>query len=217
MEDTKYILLVMNCIRYQNKAELQKDIWLSRLDSIPYYHVLGNPKLDKEYVFDEKNKKLYVKTNDDYNSLPNKVIAAYQAALDYYPQLQYILKTDDDQVLQYKHPDTFFDKIVDMLEKNTHEQQIHYAGHIVNITTPYKSEYYRIHDELPKNMILDVTKYCSGRFYILSKDAISSLLKKRHYIEKEYLEDYAIGRHLDDRFKVNIKQLASNVFFKDLE
>ena len=66
-------------------------------------------------------------------------------------------------------------------------------------------------------MILDVTKYCSGRFYILSKDAISSLLKKRHYIEKEYLEDYAIGRHLDDRFKVNIKQLASNVFFKDLE
>ena len=178
MEDTKYILLVMNCIRYKNKADLQKDIWLSRLNSIPYYHVLGNPKLDKEYVFDEKNKKLYVKTNDDYNSLPNKVIAAYQAALDYYPQLQYILKTDDDQVLQYKHPDTFFDKIVDMLEKNTHDQQIHYAGHIVNITTPYKSEYYRIHDELPKNMILDVTKYCSGRFYILSKDAISSLLKK---------------------------------------
>ena len=99
MKDTKYILLIMNCLRYQNKANLQKDIWLSKLYSIPYYHVLGNPNLNKQYMFDEKHKKLYVKTDDDYNSLPNKVIAAYQAVVEYYPQLQYILKTDDDQVL----------------------------------------------------------------------------------------------------------------------
>ena len=43
------------------------------------------------------------------------------------------------------------------------------------------------------------------------------MLKKRHYIEKEFLEDYAVGYYLDDNYKVNMKHLATNIFFKDFE
>jgi hypothetical protein len=36
-------------------------------------------------------------------------------------------------------------------------------------------------------------------------------------IIKEYLEDYAIGFNLDERFKENILSLATNIFFNDIE
>jgi hypothetical protein len=64
---------------------------------------------------------------------------------------------------------------------------------------------------------LYVTKYCSGRFYFLSRSAISNLINKKDDIVKEYLEDYAIGFHLDDRFKTNMLSLATNKVFTDIE
>jgi hypothetical protein len=61
------------------------------------------------------------------------------------------------------------------------------------------------------------TKYCTGRFYFLSKPAISNLLTKRERINKEFLEDYAIGYNLDSYYKTNILNLATNKFFTDIE
>ena len=64
---------------------------------------------------------------------------------------------------------------------------------------------------------LYVTKYCSGRFYFLSKSALSNLINKRENIIKEYLEDYAIGFNLDSQFKINMLNLTTNNFFTDIE
>ena len=47
------IMLIMNCVKYE--------------------------KMETVYRFDEVNHVLWVKTPDDYNSLPNKVITSYQA------------------------------------------------------------------------------------------------------------------------------------------
>jgi hypothetical protein len=93
----------------------------------------------------------------------------------------------------------------------------HYGGYIVDVKQPYLSQYHRIHPELPKELPLYKTKYCSGRFYFLSKSAISSLINKREDIIKEFLEDYAIGFNLDDRFKTNILNISTNHFFTDIE
>jgi hypothetical protein len=43
------------------------------------------------------------------------------------------------------------------------------------------------------------------------------LLEKKEKIIKEYLEDYAIGFNLENRFKTNILSLATNTFFTDIE
>jgi hypothetical protein len=43
------------------------------------------------------------------------------------------------------------------------------------------------------------------------------LLSKRANIEKEYLEDYAIGFNLDNIYKNNMLPLATNKFFTDIE
>lgn len=210
------LLLIMNCVKYKNKATKQRETWLKDLQ-IPYYHVLGNPELETNYQFNYKERILWVKTPDDYNSLPKKVISAYAAIQQSFPAIHYIFKTDDDQMLQSNNPNKFFDNINKMLEKRMQTAKIHYAGNIVDVPKAYLSQYYRIHPELPKELPVYVTKYCSGRFYILSREAIAYLILKRELIFQEYLEDYAIGMHLHNRYKNPILHLDTNIFFKDMD
>jgi hypothetical protein len=93
----------------------------------------------------------------------------------------------------------------------------HYGGYIVDVAKPYLSQYHKIHPELPQHLPILQTKYCSGRFYFLSKIAISNLVNKSELIGKEYLEDYAVGYYLDAFFKTNILSIATNKFFTDIE
>jgi len=210
------LLLIMHCIKYKHKATKQRDTWLNCLH-MPYYHVLGNPDLESNYQFVEEERILWVKTQDDYNSLPTKVLSAYTAVQHCFPTIQYVFKTDDDQMLQSNNPNKFFDNIIKMLEKRQQTNKIHYAGNIVDVPKPYLSQYYRIHPELPRELPVHVTKYCSGRFYILSTEAITDLILKREKINSEYLEDYAIGMHLHNRYKNPIFHLDTDLFFKDME
>jgi hypothetical protein len=91
------LFLILNCKKYRAKALVQKRTWLTQLPrEIVYYHVIGDPDLATPYYLDEKERILYVKTPDDYVSLPKKTIAALAAAntlFDY----EYIYKSDDDQ------------------------------------------------------------------------------------------------------------------------
>jgi hypothetical protein len=199
----------MNCQKYRHKATNQKQTWLKDFSIMPFFHVVGNESLDSQYLFDLQEQILYVKTPDDYNSLPKKVISAYHAVISEY-NVKYIFKTDDDQTL---HDINFLNTLSKLILNKT--PKLHYGGFIVNVTKPYMSEYYKLHPELPQNIILLKTKYCSGRFYFLSYEAICDLISKRNKIENEYLEDYAIGFHLDDTFKTNMFNIRTNDFFVD--
>ena len=207
-----FILLIMNCKKYAKKALFQKNTWLKKIPSyIKYYHVIGDEALESNYVFDNDNFILWVNVADDYNSLPKKVICAYNAIYESF-NFKYLFKTDDDQILVKP---LFFDTITNLITNMIPPP--HYGGYIVNVTRPYLSEYHKIHPELPKKLPILQTKYCSGRFYFLSKSAITNLINKRISIENEYLEDYAIGFHLHERFKTNILNISTNHFFTDIE
>lgn len=212
MLDQDYIMLIMNCKKYTKKAEFQKLTWLPKVPGyLRFYHVLGHESMDCPFKFDHDNKVLYVKVADDYNSLPKKVIAAYEAVYDTF-QFKYLFKTDDDQILVNPR---FFDTLVGLISNKI--PKTHYGGYIVDVKQPYLSEYHRIHPELPKQLPLLVTKYCSGRFYFLSRSAISNLIGKKELIGKEFLEDYAIGYNLDSIYKKDILSLSTNKFFTDIE
>lgn len=216
MQDQDFILLIMNCKKYIKKAIYQKNTWLKLLPPhIKYYHVIGDPDLssetDVDYKFDHDNLILFVKTLDDYNSLPNKVITSYKAINETF-NFKYLFKTDDDQILCN---DKFFNMISKLV--TTRQPTTHYGGFVVNVDKPYLSQYYKLHPELPQYLPLYKTKYCSGRFYFLSSEALSYLLTKRENIIKEYLEDYAIGFNLHDYFKTGILHIASNQYFTDIE
>lgn len=206
-----FILLIFNCEKYRFKADRQKKTWLKDLNSIPYFHVLGHPHLLTDYEFDIQYNILYVKTEDDYNSLPKKVIAAYEAVYNECT-FKYILKTDDDQNLINIH---FLHTITNILSKAV--PQIHYAGNVVDIKKPHYSQYHKIHPELPENLPILQTQYCSGRFYALSNLAVQQLISKKELISQEYFEDYAIGYHLDQVLKYKIFNIQTNKYFIDFQ
>jgi hypothetical protein len=212
MIDQEFIMLIMNCKKYQKKALFQKMTWLKQIPSyLKYYHVIGDESLDADFKFDNETNTLYVKVADDYNSLPKKVLAAYNAVNKTF-NFKYLFKTDDDQILVNNR---FFDMLCGLIQAK--QPTPHYGGYIVDVKQPYLSEYHRIHPELPQRLPLYVTKYCSGRFYFLSSEAIQDLISKRERIEREFLEDYAIGFNLNLKFKQNILLIATNKYFTDIE
>ena len=205
-----YILLIMNCEKYRYKALKQKETWLKTLPAnLAYFHVLGDPDLPEPFYFDEKERILWVRGGDDYNSLPHKVISAFQAVEETY-KYKYIFKTDDDQQLLVPG---FFPMIMNLIGSMTPNP--HYGGHIVDVALPHISTYYIYHPELPKNLLIQKTKYCNGRFYFLSADAVKDLIMKKDIIQKEYLEDYAIGFYLDPKWKENILPINTKKYFED--
>jgi hypothetical protein len=212
MIEQDFIMLIMNCKKYAKKALFQKMTWLKQVPHhLKYYHVIGDESLDTEFHFDNNNNILYVKVADDYNSLPKKVIAAYSAVNKTF-NFKYLFKTDDDQILVNNK---FFDMLTGLV--NVKQPRPHYGGYIVDVKQPYLSEYHRIHPELPQRLPLYVTKYCSGRFYFLSLEAVQDLISKRERIEREYLEDYAIGFNLHQMFKQDMLLIATNKYFTDIE
>ena len=188
--------------------------WLKQIPQhLKYYHVIGDESLETDFKFDNDNNNniLYVKVADDYNSLPKKVIAAYNAVNKTF-NFKYLFKTDDDQILVNNK---FFDMLCGLIQAK--QPTPHYGGYIVDVKQPYLSEYHRIHPELPQRLPLYITKYCSGRFYFLSSEAIQDLISKRERIEREFLEDYAIGFTLSPIFKKDILLIATNKYFTDIE
>jgi hypothetical protein len=212
MINQEYIMLIMNCKKYSKKAELQKSTWLQNIPSyIRFYHVIGDPELDSNYKFDHENNILCIKVEDDYNSLPKKVIRSYEAVCETF-EVKYLFKTDDDQILVNNK---FFDVVKGLTSNKSNKT--HYGGYVVDVKHNYLSQYHKIHPELPEYLPILQTKYCSGRFYFLSKQAITNLVSKKHFIEKEFLEDYAIGFNLDQYYKLNMINLATDKFFNDID
>lgn len=206
-----FILLIMNCKKYAGKASLQKATWLRNIPSrLKYYHVIGDEELDDSFKFDEENNLLRLKVGDDYNSLPKKVIFAYQAIYDTH-KFTYIFKTDDDQMLVNVR---FFDVVINLITNKS--PTIHYGGNVVDVPQAYLSQYHRIHPELPLYLPVLKTKYCSGRFYFLSREAVANLISKREYICKEFLEDYAVGYNLSDCYKETMLTICTDNSFKDM-
>ena len=215
-KNNDYILLIFNCLKYRYKALKQKETWLPSIpNKLLYFHVLGDPVLEKDYIIDEESHILYVKTDDDYNSLPKKVVAAFAAIHSVY-NFKYIFKTDDDQTVSSENI-RFFQILMNTLDTKANAKKPEYGGNIITVHNPYKSEYYRLHPELPKNLIVMPTKYCSGRFYFLSREAVESLIepKTRDKIHNEYLEDYAIGYNIPNRLKTNMMHLDTSKYFMD--
>ena len=150
LNSSDYILLIFNCIKYKHKALKQKTTWLKDLNTLKnknrlaYFHVIGNPKLDQDFVFDTDNQILWLKVADDYNSLPKKVIQAYEAVTKMY-KFKYIFKTDDDQRVS---PVSFFDTLIKVLDNKYASpvltNRVHYGGYIVDVKQDHISQYYKL-------------------------------------------------------------------------
>ncbi len=204
------ILLILNCKKYREKAIIQKNTWLKTIPSnIKYYHVIGDKEKCNGYdiYLDENESVIYTNTFDDYNSLPHKVITALAGIYSKF-DFKYVFKTDDDQKL-------INNNLFNQLQNTIMRSQYHYGGYILNVPD-HISNYYIVHDCLPRDLYLKSTSYATGRFYFLSKSAIEDLIKKKEDVEKQIIEDHAIGLFLDRKFKETILNIDTMKIFNDM-
>ena len=181
--------------------------------NIQYFHIIGNKdKCKNEDIhIDFEEHIIYSNTLDDYNSLPSKVITTL-AGINNKFNFKYIFKTDDDQQLVKKN---FFLQFPKLLEtKSIQKKKSHYGGFTLNCEK-HISTYYKVHDCLPRDLLLEKTIYANGRFYFLSKESVEHLILKKELIEHHYIEDHAIGLYLDHNFKENMFHFDSKKIFYD--
>ena len=91
---------------------------------------------------------------------------------------------------------------IDLIKKIETEKNINYGGYLLHHEGKI-SDYHLYHNELPKDLFLQKTKYCNGRFYLLSKKSINYLIKYSDDISKCIIEDHTIGLYLHDNLKIN--------------
>lgn len=203
------ILLILNCKKYREKAIVQKNTWLKTIPSnIKYYHVIGDKEKcnGQDIYVDDNESVIYTNTLDDYNSLPSKVITAL-AGIHSKFDFKYVFKTDDDQDLTIGD---FFIRLQTELMKS----QYHYGGFLIENQAQI-SDYYKTHDCLPIDIYLKRTIYATGRFYLLSRLAVEDLITKREDIEKQFIEDHAIGLFMDARLKKCSLEIFTLIAFAD--
>jgi hypothetical protein len=192
---SKIVLLILTCEKYRHKMEYQRGAWLKDLPpNIVYFHVLGDSARcgTSTYKFDNHNRMIYTNTKDDYLSLPHKIITAMQAVHETM-EYDYIYKTDDDQ--DVVNP-TFFSWLDE--NRTTYD----YGGYAFDVED-HTSSYCTFHDELPQDLFLQRTIYCTGRFYFLSNKSVHYLMDKKEQISSRCIEDHAIGYYLSDELKYN--------------
>ena len=183
------------------------------LNNIDFYYLIGDKEkfknLKKDYLFDKKF--IYTNTNDDYLSLPHKVIVGMKAAYENL-KFDYLLKTDDDQ--RFVGPLNFFE----ILDKKINETSPDYLGFKITCKE-HKTNNWMHHKEVPREYLVgDDIVWSNGRFYGLSKRNLQYLLENKFdLIKKELLEDWAIAKYQKLEYRNNFLSIQTDKIFIDME
>ena len=186
----KTVLIIHSCKKYQNRRDMQKTIWLDELTQHQrWFHVIGDDSL-REASIDEDQHMLVVPTPDDYAHLPNKHFRAVQAIHSHYPDIDYIMKTDDDMLAN----------VEDYLKLATHvlKEKRDYGGKVItlNSDTPTKEHYSQTGAEYHEAVMLQKGQFCIGQFFFLSAKAISILLNHEEQFKKVVAHDDHLVGHI---------------------
>ena len=179
------VLMILNCKKYAHKSQKQKDTWLKNI-SIPWFHIIGNPNLESDFEEDKLNKIIYVKCKDTYEALSDKTTLGIYAIFEIIPNVEYILKTDDD--MEYCNFSA-----LKILLSNIH--QYDYGGEVVILTKSEESQHHypSVEDEYKFPVILESGNlYCGGPFYFLSRRAALKVIELKDKT-KHIFEDYHVG------------------------
>lgn len=176
----KYVLGVMTCKQNLPNAELQYHKHLSDMKQYPIIYVkfLGDPNLETEWSYNEKENLLTLKCEDDYLNLPNKVYMFLKAIRQLFPNMNGVFKTDDD--IKINLP-----KLYDLLEQN---KNVPYWGKCVNgnaYLSLYLSSKEHVITQYPefKNIPVRVEQgaYCSGGGYYINYNTVRLILDNPNY------------------------------------
>jgi hypothetical protein len=179
---SKFFLGIITCKKYENKRKSIDNPLYN------YKYFIGDASLE---TYREENNIVYLPCPDNYESLPLKVYQMIKYVKENYPDVDYIIKADDDVTFDFN---TFNNLLYEIYSK-----KIDYAG--VKVKT---EEYYgtchlgKTEDkELSlKKILVPKSIYCAGPCYIISKKSCKILLENLLKNNTIY-EDQSIGSCLE--------------------
>jgi hypothetical protein len=150
---------------------------------------------------------MYVKCKDTYEALPKKTYLAILAVKNLFPDVEYILKTDDDMKCEIPAFESMLEEIIGY----------DYGGEIIRVNQDHNSTYHypNVSPEYQKPSMMFKTEYCPGRFYFLSRNTTRSLVSQKEFFDTQLYEDYAVG-YLATRIEnAKILNLNAQAIFHD--
>lgn len=228
----KYVFGVTTCYRTMHLTKNQYDKWLTNIHAFPFLYLkfVGNPMIDSDWIYNEKEQLLILRCEDDYINLPNKIYMYMKAVHTLFPKCKGVFKTDDDI-------DIYLDKLYTLLESH---QNIPYVGKKFD-GRPYLSTHLSFKPHLVSKypefehipVQLKDADYCAGGGYYLHMTTVEKLLKhsdifkpfptnnymdflndtKTHFENLHVFEDKTVGYALRQEnvlpYNVDIKSVAN--------
>jgi hypothetical protein len=199
-----YFIGIISCKRYEDRRIKQAE-YLSKL-KLNYRYFIGNKDLT-EAVEDVENNIVYLPCEDNYESLPQKVHAMISWIYENCPNVEYMIKMDDDvKILNYSLLYEFC--------KQFAMSKSHYAGSVIkSVGTSFHHAGKSDTDKMDKIPVkAPKTTFAQGSFYYLSryamKIAIDDMLKKN-----TIFEDQSLGHCLKQKGISPLKMRVQTVVF----
>ena len=183
----KNFLLILSHQKSTYREDQKKYLLENNNDKFIFYYFIGDQKLKNNYKVDEKNKIVYLKVADNYESLSLKTYYAIKFISEkYLTKISGIFKTDDDIRLD-------LDKLSDCIDIN---QDSKYFG-LVADSPAYKSTYHfgKCESDLlnKRSILIPACRYCAGGGYYISKSLVANVLNSRAIYENIIFEDVCMG------------------------
>jgi hypothetical protein len=161
-------------------------------ENVIFYYFIGDPDQKEEYIVDEKDRVVYIKAKDNYESLPMKTYLSLKYAKTVYGEdVEGIFKTDDDIQID-------LNKLYQGLCSNS---DLDYFGNCVNVINPYVSSWHFGKCEDPeinqRHYTVPSCQYCSGGGYYINSRNIDHILLKESVFQNGIFEDVCTGLALN--------------------
>lgn len=199
-------IIICCCYKYKNQFEKISKFWnkIEKQTKIfKIFYLFGNPKIKKtEYEY--KTKKLILKVDDTYESLPKKIYEAVNYINTYFPEIEGVFKTDDD--IEFEDINELLYELKNLCQKYTD-----YAGLVLDkvkagiIKEGRLRKFTNRNIETPK---YDMSTYCFGAGYYISKKSMGHVSINKGYFYEQYLEDVSMG-HILNKYKIFPIQINS--------
>lgn len=194
MLSNKYFLLILSHKKSKNRIEQFSNLCKQEnFNNFIVYYFIGAVDLNSDFFVDDTNKIVYLKTQDNYESLSLKTYKAIQYInLHYKNDIKGVFKTDDDI-------DINLDLLYKVLEENQDEK--YFGNKCTNLDS--KSSYHigKCEDPRFNNNLVDIptdTDYCSGGGYYIHKSLVEDIVRNDEPFYKILFEDIAMGKCMKD-------------------
>lgn len=177
-------MAILSCEKYKDRRERQ----YMGTCPYPYKYFIGNPNLTEPI---DKGDIVYLPCKDYYEDLCEKRRQMFKWVLDTYPEVEYIIKVDDDVKFIFEKFKKHVDEVV--------EKKLSYAGHMKDFNDHYSEWHFgKCHDQNINNTpyFLRKTSYCHGSVYFLNRDAAKIVID---YSAKSIFEDVECSYALHEK------------------